>query len=222
MATAEVGPAPCLIAKAAIVAVATVGRAFTYSGEFACLPSQDAFSDPAIEWGDGSESPGVAPDSHDANLGVTGQHVYDASGEFPVTASVTDEQSGNVYTAAFGPESTLVEPSQPLGGPPRLGVPMPHIGSTAVARDPSARHGRSWRGIVALVSFNEQRPPKLRATIDWGDGSSGPGTIAGTGGSLSLLGRHRWRHAGTYPVTVRLLDHRGYVVASTLDRVSVR
>ncbi len=42
----------------------------------------------------------------------------------------------------------------------------------------------------------------LSATINWGDGSSSPGTITGGNGSFNVAGSHTYAQAGSYTVTV--------------------
>jgi hypothetical protein len=42
------------------------------------------------------------------------------------------------------------------------------------------------------------------ATIDWGDGTTSPGTIANSNGTLTVTGTHRYASAGHYAVTTTI------------------
>jgi hypothetical protein len=59
------------------------------------------------------------------------------------------------------------------------------------------------------------------ATIDWGDGTSAPATIAETAGTGRLTASHAYPAAGVYRVTASVTDDDGGLAASTLDAVVV-
>jgi hypothetical protein len=45
-----------------------------------------------------------------------------------------------------------------------------------------------------------------QASINWGDGTSGAGTVTGSGGNGTLTARHTWNTAGTFTVGVTVTD----------------
>lgn len=69
----------------------------------------------------------------------------------------------------------------------------------------------------ALGSFTDSgaTASDLTATIDWGDGTAGSGTITPTsGGSFVVAGSHAYAQAGNYTATVTVDDLRGSQLAT--------
>ena len=65
-------------------------------------------------------------------------------------------------------------------------------------------------GVLATVSDPNgyQGAAAYAATVDWGDGTSGPGgMVNGTGGGGFVLGEHIYEDAGTYTMTVSVTGH---------------
>jgi hypothetical protein len=95
-----------------------------------------------------------------------------------------------------------LEPAGPVRG--RAGVPV--SGDLARVRVPADALG-------AL----------LAATVDWGDGTSSPATVAGSGSVRTVTGGHTYARPGRYWVTVRLADPvDGATLARTSTSVQVR
>jgi hypothetical protein len=55
----------------------------------------------------------------------------------------------------------------------------------------------------------------LASTVDWGDGSSSPGVLAGTGSTRTVTAEHHYARPDHHPVTVQIVDAYGGAVLST-------
>lgn len=79
---------------------------------------------------------------------------------------------------------------------------------TAAGTSSSAIEGGSFTTTVA--SFSDPDPAataaEYAAAIDWGDGSTGPGTLAGSAARFSVSGAHTYAEEGTWAVTVTITD----------------
>ena len=53
-----------------------------------------------------------------------------------------------------------------------------------------------------LMTFRVSNPANLQATINWGDGTTSPGTIGGGGGGYFVKGDHVYANAGNFTPTV--------------------
>jgi hypothetical protein len=94
---------------------------------------------------------------------------------------------------------------------------------TASAISFSATEGSAFSGIVA--HFTDADPngqvSDYTATIDWGDGTTTPGTItANSGGGFDVSGSHTYLEEGGYVVTVQIADVGG-ATADTRDTTTV-
>ena len=79
----------------------------------------------------------------------------------------------------------------------------------------------------ALVSltgttFSDPTQANLTATINWGDGTTTPGTVTTTNGTPvpttgSVAGSHAYSQAGIYSVTVTLTDAEGEMATKSLQ-----
>ncbi len=70
----------------------------------------------------------------------------------------------------------------------------------------SGSPGTSVGGIVATISDpnTSATASAYSATINWGDGTTSAGTVAGGNGSFTVSGNHPYASAGTYPVAVTI------------------
>lgn len=68
----------------------------------------------------------------------------------------------------------------------------------------SAPEAQVFSGTVASVSDPRlsDQASDLRASIDWGDGSTSTGAITGSAGSFTVSAAHTWAEEGAYPVAV--------------------
>ncbi|MDZ4784068.1 MAG: PKD domain-containing protein [Planctomycetia bacterium] len=147
-----------------------------------------------IDWGDGSmDSAGSATIDTPGGIGVLtagsfdGSHTYTTGGNFTVTVTVFDDDGG-FHTQTF--EINVA------GIPPVLNV----IGNqstnegTQIALNPVGNY------------TNVDPNATHTATIDWGDGTTTPGTIAEGGGAGTISGSHTYADNGIYTVTVTVFD----------------
>jgi hypothetical protein len=79
---------------------------------------------------------------------------------------------------------------------------------TATGRTLSAVEGASANVTTATFSDPDTAATasEYSATINWGDGSTSAGTIAGSGGSFTVTGSHKYAEEGSYSVTVTIND----------------
>ena len=130
-----------------------------------------------IDWGDGSAPTAgvVSAGESPGRMLVAGSHTYAAPGTFDVLVEIDDSSPG---TASATVDSTAnvaerVAVHGVLGGATE-GTPVG--GVIATFTDP----------LPGLV------PANFAATIDWGDGNAGTGTITGANGSFSVSGSHTY------------------------------
>ncbi len=134
----------------------------------------------AIDWGDGSgPMPATVTDLGDGLFGVSGTYSYNLKGTYAVTVSVTDADGSKASAA-----STVVVGDIYAGLPSSLTV----------------------------ASFSDPDPDvqasDFTASINWGDGNTSQGTVAGGYGSFYVQGSHQYamdsidQPGGVYSVTV--------------------
>jgi hypothetical protein len=72
-------------------------------------------------------------------------------------------------------------------------------------------------GVVATFTDADPTPAvsEFSATIDWGDGSTSPGTIAASGSGFSVSGSHQYAEDGSYPIKVAIKDVGGSAASAT-------
>ena len=70
----------------------------------------------------------------------------------------------------------------------------------------SGKTGTAVGGTVATFSSSDSSdvPGNFTATINWGDGASTAGAIAGSGGSFTVTGTHAYSSSGSFPITVTI------------------
>jgi hypothetical protein len=75
----------------------------------------------------------------------------------------------------------------------------------------------SFSGTVATFTFEGSDVSGVTATVDWGDGGSSPGTIAGpdADGVYSVVGTHAYATDGDYTATIRIRNAEGRIVTVT-------
>jgi 6-phosphogluconolactonase (cycloisomerase 2 family) len=190
--TATVAEADVLTAAGSDVS-ATAGISFT--GPLATFTDIDRANragdfTATIDWGDGTTSAGTVSGAG-GSFAVVGSHTYAAPGKFTVKVQVNDADG----TASASATSTAAvahgAPTDVLAG---SAAPV----ATTEAADFTG-------AVVLLTDTNTMRTAgALTATIDWGDGTTSTGTVAGGNGSFTVLGSHTYGDEGTYAITVQV------------------
>jgi FG-GAP-like repeat len=161
-----------------------------------------------IDWGDGSTTPGTVSGSGQT-FTVTGSHTYadeDANegagdGDSPLMkVTVTRTAGGATITAtgsvAVADADVLNLTSKTIGTTPN--TPLTNV-TVATFTD-------AYTGQVA---------GDLKATIDWGDGSTTDiGTISGSSGSFTVTGSHTYTSDGSDNINVSILEDQGQIGAT--------
>jgi hypothetical protein len=153
-----------------------------------------------ITWGDGTSSTGTVAGSGGA-FTVSGTHKYADEGTFTVTVTLRDKSPSTV-TATATTSATVAEADA-------LSV----TGANAV----TTTEGQTFSGALATFAdtFTGQTTGGLSTTINWGDGTSSGGTIAGGNGMFTVSGSHKYTDEGTFTVTVTLRDRVPSTVSAT-------
>jgi hypothetical protein len=151
----------------------------TISGEvasFTDLNVNSVASDFAarIDWGDGTGTSGTISEVN-GTITVSGTHAYANAGKYPVPVRLVDDDGG--ASATVQREAFI---GLPLSGEVTLASATEHV----VLANSS---------IASFVAFDANAPASaFTATIDWGDGTSSPGTVAGADGSFTVQGGHAY------------------------------
>lgn len=155
------------------------------------------------DWGDGQSSAAVCPawecdvvappSEYEAAGTVYGVHSYDAPGSYDVTLSVNDSAGGSgslIYTLDVVALTVDAGSDQTVDEGDAVNVSAPFD-------DPTGATNHS-------------------ATIDWGDGTSGAGTVIG-GASGTVSGSHIYGDNGSYIVSVVVATLTGGSGEDTLN-----
>jgi hypothetical protein len=195
-ATATVTSTARVAAGLAVTAVnisATEGTPF--NGTVATFSDADTSRTAAsftatINWGDGTTTAGTVTGGS-GTFTVTGQHTYADEGAFTTTVTVT-EVSPSGATASSSASAAVAEGDSLSGTPVAI----------------SAQQGVPFTGTVATFTDTNTAnvPGDFTATINWGDGNTTAGTVAGGGGAFTVSGTHTYAASGAFSVTVTLTD----------------
>jgi hypothetical protein len=182
---------------------ATEGAPF--NGTVAAFSDADTSKTPAsftatINWGDGTTTAGTVTGGS-GSFTVTGQHTYADEGTFTTTVTVTETGPGGA-TANSSATATVAE------GDALSGTPVAF----------SAQQGVPFSGAVATFTDTDTTnvPSDFTATINWGDGTTTAGTVAGGGGTFTVSGTHTYAGTGAFSVTVTLTDDAPGTAAATV------
>ncbi|GAA0724007.1 hypothetical protein GCM10009105_36430 [Dokdonella soli] len=141
-----------------------------------------------INWGDATTTAGTVSGSA-GSFQVSGTHTYAGSGTFSVSVTLSDDAPG---TATASVTSTA------------------HVLSslTATPVNFSVNEHASFNGTVA--TFLDPDPSKtassFTSTINWGDGTTTAGTVAGAAGAFTLKGQHTYADEGSFPVGITISE----------------
>jgi hypothetical protein len=167
-----------------------------------------------ITWGDGgtttvSGSGGGIVSLGGGNFAVLGSHTYAEEGAVTISVQVLDV-GGASATNSRG--TTVADASL-------TGLKM---------QNPHATAGQNT-GTFTVATFSDLNPgapvSDFTATVSWGDGSSstlsgaGGGIVEETAGTFALLSSHTYGAAGTYTLSVQVLDVGNASIAGNLKVV---
>jgi Legume lectin domain len=162
----------------------------------------------SISWGDGSSSPGaIAGPNGSGVFAVTGNHTYRDDGQFSITVSISHDTASTVKASSTAriADSPLTATGVPVNGPEAKALNNITVASfidTGGPETPTSAH--------------------YAATIDWGDGTTSTGTIAGPdlNGVFAVTGSHTYaeQFLGTIAVTI---THQSAPPATVLSAANI-
>lgn len=161
-----------------------------------------------IDWGDGSSSHGSVTPAAGGGFSVQGTHSYASDSNYALSVTVTDAGGASVVVKTEPqPHVNVVDHVVGAGAP----VPVAAGEGTALVNAVVARFTDKDSGAL---------PSQYAApTIDWGDHTSSPGTIAAApGGGFEVLGSHVYGEEGVYTITVPVTPLAG--TGATLTSVA--
>lgn len=162
----------------------------TFSGVVAFYGSSSCSNPSAtIAWGDGATT---AAAIDQPSLGdISGTHTYSEEGSYDGQVSYTDDCGTSTFSfVAIVGDAALTATSMPITA--TAGTPF--SGAVAALTDDAGPYAQIFNYTVS---------------IDWGDGSTSPGTVSGTSSALVVDGTHTYATAGTYNVDVSIVDDGG-------------
>lgn len=193
-------------ATATVTAVATVNDAAlsvagitlgstegsSFSGTLATLMDANIHATTAdfaatIDWGDGTTNSGTISGNGNGGFSITGQHAYTEGGVYHATVLVND-----------------------VGGASGAAISQFNVADFPLTGSPVALSGREGTNFAGQVgTFVDADPDggsagEYTASIDWGDGVTTAGTVAGSAGHYTITGSHIFMdEANGVTVTVR-------------------
>jgi hypothetical protein len=199
--TATVSDAPLTLAGIPV----TGAESATFSGTVATLTDPNPYAAAAdftatINWGDRTTSAGSVI-ATGGKFKITGDHTYDEGGRPSVTVTVKDSGGATKSVNTVAAITDL-----PLSG-------------SGVTRVTTA--GAAFSGVVARFADADQQTTAsdFEAAIDWGDGSTGTGTVRALGGGdFAVSGTHVYHDLQTADVVIRVTDSGGArtILSSTI------
>jgi large repetitive protein len=160
-------------------------------------PSQPTFT---VDWGDGTQSSATFTSINDLTATLSGGHTYAEEGPYTVTIAAHEVE---------GISFQVCEPVSVSDAPISLTA-----GSNLSVKE---MRNTGIRQLATIQDTNPQPDPAdfpqaSAATVDWGDGASGPGSVID--GAVS--GAHVFAKPGSYPVKVTVVDSGGSTATTTL------
>ncbi len=140
-----------------------------------------------INWGDGTTSPGMIGGGS-GSFTVSGGHTYIEEGQYSISVAASNAGS----QLSIGSQASVFDaPLTPAASPSVFG-----------------EEGSSLSGIVGNFTDGNVfgSASDFTAIINWGDGTSSPGTVAGQAGQYTVAGTHIYAHNGTYTITSNVSD----------------
>jgi hypothetical protein len=188
----------------------TVGTPFTGTVAFFKSPVIDPLAGyslkASISWGDGSVSAGTLQYGQNglaSGYNIAGSHTYAKVGIYKIVTTVAQTPNNG----STGPVTGLTKLIATINST-AIVTPLPPNSPGGVTIDEVA--GQSFT--AAIGTFTTLAPgTTLKATINWGDGSTSAGALQADGVSgldlvkMQVDGTHTYAEAGTYPITVVVL-----------------
>ena len=141
-----------------------------------------------INWGDGTTTAGSIVGSN-GSFSVEGGHTYADEGNYDVTATVVRTSDAKTVSDT---ETVVVNDNDFLTG----------HGATLIAPAGQAQAN------ITVATFSDSDTVSIAsdfvATIDWGDGTTSAGTIAGSNGTFAIIGNHTYAAIGNDTITVTM------------------
>ncbi|TML03324.1 MAG: VCBS repeat-containing protein, partial [Actinobacteria bacterium] len=199
----------CAAAPAAFASVTVTGRSVTGTegtelnvtvASGSTSEKTNACLNATIDWGDGATSMGtILPGG--SSFTVRGSHTYAMAGHPDLVTTVRATSPCSPATASAHSPVTIND------------APLTATGA------PVAAYAR-YRATVVVATFTDgnslAKAGDFTATVDWGDGTSGPATIATRpGGGFQVTGRTTYKTPDTYPVSVAINDAGGATATAT-------
>jgi hypothetical protein len=161
-----------------------------------------------IAWGDGMTTAGTTIQlGTDGVFTVSGSHNYADEGSYTLTVTIHHDTAADVSvtsTANISESDVLAaSPTQPTIAPVEI---TPFTGPVAAFTD----------------TYTGNTANDFTASIDWGDGTTTPGSVTGGNGSFTVNGMHTYMTAGSFTITTNLNeDGDGTASASITNTVDV-
>jgi hypothetical protein len=203
---------------------ATKGKLFR--GEVATFSDSDAFHPASaytavISWGDGSASTrGGVVALGNGQFSVLGVHTYAQAGTDTLVISI---RRGTA--AAVTPTGTAAVAAAPPGSSDLAVAAVarrPFDGVAAALTGLTEPSGARFTAVVAAFTGAEEGRPaaSYRATIDWGDGTTGPAdAITADGLVFRVRGSHAYARPGVYRYRVVIREGGSSTTATGIIRV---
>ena len=157
-----------------------------------------------ITWGDGTSSVGVVSGSN-GSFSVSGGHTYADEGSLPLSVAfrrTTDSASLTVTGTVVTAEADVLTPH----GATLAGTTNQALVNVTVA---------TFTDTATAAPAND-----FSAAIDWGDGTTGVGTVSGSNGTFSVIGTHTYAAPGTERLTVVLTDDAPGTATATANSIA--
>jgi N-acetylneuraminic acid mutarotase len=160
-----------------------------------------------INWGDGHQSTGSVVANGSGGFNVIGTNTYNVAGTMPISVAISDA----------GGASLTVNNTAQVASPPGLQVSALAISGT---------EGQALNN-VKVATFTDSdttvTTTNLTATINWGDGTSGSGTVSGTGGNFTVTGSHTYAEetSSALSTTVTINETKNNLTASATSSATI-
>jgi hypothetical protein len=174
----------------------TAGMAF--SGQVASFTNTDTSTNAGnytatVDWGDGTSPSSATVTGGPGSFTVTPttDHTYAKPGSYPVKVTITGGDDPTTTTSDTATATVSSPPTLTVTGRGTLQLPT-----------------ETLSGTLATVHYATPSAPAsgFTAAIKWGDGTTGTGTLTGSGGNYTLTGSHTYSGAGPYQMTVTVTD----------------